>query len=148
MRFVTSVPIALLVVGVALSAPLVRRLRAAPADERSPGGARRESPFACNVSALSPAERTRHFDELGPKLRALRTAVRELPDGYELEFPADAPTYRLLTEWAAGERLCCPFFDVDVRSDREGGPLRLRLTGREGVKRFIEADGAEWVKKP
>ena len=33
-----------------------------------------ESPFACNVNALTSAERHRHFDELGPALRSLRTA--------------------------------------------------------------------------
>ena len=106
-----------------------------------------ESPLACNVTALTPKERTRHFDELGPKLRSLRKGVRELADGYEFEFPSDAATYRLLIEWAAGERVCCPFFDVDVRSTREGGPLLLRLTGRDGVKEFIEVDGAAWLKK-
>jgi len=36
--------------------------------------------------------------------------------------------------------LCCPFFDIDLRVEKEGGPLWLRLTGREGVKQFIKAD--------
>jgi hypothetical protein len=32
--------------------------------------------------------------------------------------------------------------------DREGGPLWLRLTGREGVKQFIKADfPPDWFKK-
>ena len=106
-----------------------------------------ESPLACNVAALTPEERRRHFDELGPRLRSLKKDVRELADGYELEFPSDPATYRLLTEWAAGERACCPFFDVEVRSMREGGPVFLRLTGRKGVKQFIEVDGAAWLGK-
>jgi hypothetical protein len=107
---------------------------------------RDESPLACNVSALASGERKRHFDELGPKLRSLKKGVRELADGYEFEFPSDLETYRLVTEWAAGERACCPFFDVEVRSVREGGPVFLRLTGREGVKKFIEVDGAAWLE--
>jgi hypothetical protein len=73
--------------------------------------------------------------------------VRELPDGYACEYPGDPATYRLITEWAAGERLCCPFFDVDVHSQREGGSVWVRVTGREGVKDFIKVEGAEWVKK-
>src|SRR6266576_1749861 len=68
------------------------------------------SPFACNALALSPELRKRHFEELGPALLKLKKSMRELPDGYELKFPADNKTYQLLTEWAFQERLCCPFF--------------------------------------
>ncbi len=114
----------------------------------SPSGspAKHVSAFACDVSALTPEERKRHFDELGPALRALKKSVHELPDGYEFEFPADARTFALLTEWIAGERACCPFFEINLRVDREKGPLWLRLTGRAGVKQFIEVDGAAWLK--
>ncbi len=107
----------------------------------------KESPFACERAALSPKERKRHFDELGPALKALGQGVRELPSGYEFDFPADAATYQLLAEWVGGERLCCPFFDIDLRVDREGGLLHLRLTGREGTKQFIKVDFAPWFKK-
>jgi hypothetical protein len=108
---------------------------------------RPESPFACNRLALSPEQRKRHFDELGPTLRSLKKGVRELPNGYEFEFPADPKTVQLVAEWAVGERACCPFFDIDMRLKREGGSLWLGLTGREGVKQFIQADGAAWIKK-
>jgi hypothetical protein len=52
----------------------------------------------------------------------------------------------MLLEWAAQERLCCPFFDMDIRLPREGGPTTLRLTGRQGTKKFIEVDGAAWLR--
>ena len=97
-------------------------------------------PFACNALALSPELRKRHFEELGPALLKLKKSTRELPDGYELELPADNKTYQLLTEWAFQERLCCPFFDIDLRLDRENGPLWLRLTGRPGTKEFIKEE--------
>ena len=106
-----------------------------------------ESPFACNRLALTPEQRKRHFDELGPKLRALKKSVRELPSGYEFEFSPDSNTVQLVAEWAIGERACCPFFDIDIRLEREGGSLWLVLTGREGVKQFIEADGAAWISQ-
>jgi hypothetical protein len=96
------------------------------------------SPLACNAFALSPEVRKRHFEELGPALLKLKKITRELPNGYEFELPADNNTYQLLTEWAFQERLCCPFFDIDLRFDREGGPLWLRLTGRSGTKEFIK----------
>ena len=102
--------------------------------------AKHESPFACNAFALSPEIRKRHFEELGPALLKLKKSLRELPDGYELELPSDNTTYQLLTEWAFQERLCCPFFDIDLRLDRENGPLWLRLTGRPGTKEFIKEE--------
>jgi hypothetical protein len=54
---------------------------------------------------------------------------------------------QLVAEWAAGERDCCPFFDIDLHLEREGGPLWLGLTGREGVKQFLRADAAAWIGK-
>ena len=98
------------------------------------------SPFACNAFALSPEVRKRHFEELGPALLKLKKSMHELADDYELEFPTDNTTYQLLTEWAFQERLCCPFFDIDLRFDRENGPLWLRLTGRPGTKEFIKTE--------
>jgi hypothetical protein len=98
------------------------------------------SRFACNAFALSPELRKRHFDELGPALLKLKRSTSELPDGYEFELPPDKGTYQLLTEWVFQERLCCPFFDIDVRFDRENGPLWLRLTGRPGTKEFIKEE--------
>ncbi len=105
-----------------------------------------QSPFACNRVALNAAERNRHFNELGPVLRSLKTGVRELPDGYEFQFPGDAKTVAMLVEWAAQERRCCPFFDIQILLGAEGGPARLRLTGRPGTKEFIRIDGAAWIK--
>ena len=54
---------------------------------------------------------------------------------------------RLIAVWAAGERLCCPFFDIQIRMEAEAGPIWLRLTGRDGTKNFIKADNASWIKE-
>ncbi|MGA8480327.1 MAG: hypothetical protein WB696_20360 [Chthoniobacterales bacterium] len=108
---------------------------------------KQESPLACNALALSPEQRNRHFDELGPALKALKKSVREFDDGYEFEFPADAATLQLLTEWTIQERMCCPFFDINLRLEREGGPLWLRLTGRKGTKEFIKMEAAAWISR-
>ena len=93
-----------------------------------------QSPFACNAFALSPEVRKRHFEELGPELLKLKKSTRELPDGYQFELPADNKTYQLLTEWAFQERLCCPFFEIDLRFDRENGPLWLLSLADPGLK--------------
>lgn len=110
-----------------------------------PGEIEHASPFVCNAFALSAEVRKRHFDELGPALLKLKKATRELADGYEFEFPTDNHTYQLLTEWMFQERLCCPFFNIELRLESGAGPLWLRLTGRPGVKEFIKTDAPAWV---
>lgn len=106
----------------------------------------KQSAFVCDMDALNPEQRKRHFEVLGPALRAKRTGVRELAGGYEIEFPSDSETYQQLAEWVDGERACCPFFDIGIRVVAEGGPLKLRLTGRPGTKAFIQVDAAGWIK--
>ena len=103
-----------------------------------------DSPFACDRAALTPQARKRHFDELSPALRARKLSIRELRDGFEFEFPNDTATFQQVSEWVTGERLCCPFFDIDMHVEREHGHLWLRLTGREGVKQFIRAEFVQW----
>jgi hypothetical protein len=108
--------------------------------------AKQQSPLACNRMALTPAQRRRHFQELGPALRLRKKSVRELSNGFEFELPSDPATLQLAVEWASGERACCPFFEINLRLDAEGGPLWLGLSGRTGVKQFIEADAASWLR--
>jgi hypothetical protein len=134
----------LFVAVLSLSAIWLAALNASAEQDQPPSSSQTEhvSPFACNAFALSPELRKRHFEELGPVLLKLTKSMRELPDGYELELPADNKTYQLLTEWAFQERLCCPFFDISLRFDRENGPLWLRLTGRPGTKEFIKEEFA------
>ena len=105
-----------------------------------------QSPFACNLNGLTVAERVRHFGQLGPALRSLKTGVRELKDGYEFRFPSDAKTIAMLAEWIEQERRCCPFFEIELRFEREKGPVWMRLTGPQGTKQFIQAEGAAWIK--
>jgi hypothetical protein len=110
------------------------------------GGEEGETHFACDRLALTAQARKRHFDELGPALREMTKHVRELPSGFEFEFPSDAATVRLVSEWAAGEHLCCPFFHIDLRLEPQSGAFWVRLTGSEGVKPFIRCDFAKWFK--
>jgi hypothetical protein len=121
---------------IAIAAPVAIWATSEPASVQT----EQVSPFACNAFALSPEARKRHFEEVGPALLKLKKSTRELPDGYEFEFPADKVTWQLMTEWALEERLCCPFLDIDLRFSRESGPLWLRLTGRPGTKEFIKQD--------
>lgn len=100
---------------------------------------RKESPFACNMKALTPEEQQRHVALL-KRLFAIKQEVRELPDGYAFRYAAASVTIQELAEFIANEKLCCPFFDFALRVEREEGPLWLELTGREGVKAFIKLE--------
>lgn len=104
------------------------------------------SPFYCNLRGVTPEQRKRKA-EPDQALRLSRTTARELPDRVEFQFPAEASSIEMVAEWAVMERACCPFFDIELRLEREGGPFWLRLTGREGVKKFIREEfRAEWFR--
>ena len=73
--------------------------------------------------------------------------VDELPDGYAFSLPSETDALLLAAEFVALERLCCPFFDFRLEVEREGGEVRLILTGREGVKPFIQAEVGQYVSQ-
>lgn len=98
-----------------------------------------ETPFFCNLDALSSAERAEH-QALTARLAASVLTTRELTEGYAFELDGTRLSIRELATWTDFERRCCPFFDFTLEWRRENGPVTLRLTGREGVKEFIRAE--------
>ena len=100
---------------------------------------KKESPFACNVFGLTAEQRQRHV-QLVKRLISTKQEIRELADGYEVRFNVETSTIQELAEFMTYERLCCPFFDLELVLEREGGPAWLRLKGREGVKEFIRTE--------
>jgi hypothetical protein len=118
----------------------------AAAQRPSSANPKPETPFFCDRTALTPEQRKRQ-QELNKILRASVLGIQELPDGFEFEFAPDPANYQALTEFTPLERACCPFFDVSIRFEREGGKLWWRLTGREGVKQFIHAEFSPWIKR-
>jgi len=101
------------------------------------------TPFACDMTALSSEQRTRHH-ELAALLQSPLADIRELPDGYDFEFPWSPNLYDLLTEITPLEHACCPFFDIAIRIESESNKLYWHLTGREGIKPFIRAEFGAW----
>jgi hypothetical protein len=100
-----------------------------------------ESPLACNLKALTPAERARH-SALSRKLSAAAVEKRELPDGLGFRLSLTGVTLPELGEWIDAERKCCPFLDFRFSLEQESGAVQLALTGRPGVKEFLVADFA------
>jgi hypothetical protein len=66
--------------------------------------------------------------------------IRELPDGYSFRLANETALLLKVADFLAKERLCCPFFGFALRIEPEGGAVWLSLTGREGIKPFIQAE--------
>ena len=95
-----------------------------------------QSQFVCNLSALTPDEREQHRQN-GHKIFHAVQDVKELPNGYAFQLPADSSLLVTVALFIEKERLCCPFFHFVVEVDEENGPMWVHVTGREGVKPFI-----------
>jgi len=102
-------------------------------------GEKKESPFYCNMKTLTAAERL-HKKKIGEKMAASRVEMNELPNGYAFRFRPGGVSLVELADWVESERRCCPFFDLAIEAEREGGSVWLKITGREGVKQFIRGE--------
>ena len=98
-----------------------------------------ETPFFCNVKALTAPERSEHL-QLTTRLAESISRRVELADGYAFEVDGRRVSFTDLAAWTEFERRCCPFFDFNLEWRRENGPVTLRLTGRDGVKQFIQSE--------
>jgi hypothetical protein len=116
-----------------MKAPLVTILMALT----TLGSAEAGEHFACNVRALTSAERARH-QELTKTLLSSAQEKEELKNGYAFRLP---PTTLInVAEWVSLERRCCPFFTFEIAQTRDQGPVWLRVTGSEGVKAFLRVE--------
>jgi hypothetical protein len=108
--------------------------------QTSPAAAKKSVVFACDMKAMTPAQRKRHSEVLSPAVKLAKLNTSELSDGYAFQFPSDPKTVATVSEWIGNERLCCPFFEFDIRVGDNSTPMVLRITGPEGVKQFIKAE--------
>jgi len=97
------------------------------------------SPFACDMTAIDASRRGQHIATIDELFRGARE-IRELPNGYAFRLSNESGALLKAAEFVALERLCCPFFGFLIEIEPEGGALWLSLTGREGVKPFIQAE--------
>jgi hypothetical protein len=98
-----------------------------------------ESPLACDFTTMTAEQRERR-QVLAQRVHATVQEIRELSDGYAFRFPAEPALCLTVAEFMTLERLCCPFFTFALELECDGGPLWLRLTGREGVKQFLQTE--------
>jgi hypothetical protein len=100
----------------------------------------RESPFACSVEKSLTKEQRERKKQIAQKMASARVETKELENGYVFRFRPEAISFAEVADWVGSERVCCPFFDLAIEAERENGPLSLSITGREGVKAFIQGE--------
>src|SRR5882762_3999052 len=105
----------------------------------------KESPFACDMTAIAPEQRGAHLATIEKLFRAVKS-ILELPSGYAFRLPNESDVVLTAAEFISLERLCCPFLGFDLNVEQEGGALWLSLTGCEGVKPFIMAEIGDHLK--
>src|ERR1700688_5067696 len=127
MRTCVIAAITVTILGVYAFSHIMSELQAA-AQPSSSASNKPETPFFCDRTDLTPEQRKRQ-QELSTTLRSSVLGIQELPDGFEFEFAYSPSNYQALTEFTPLERACCPFFDISIRLEREGGKLWWRLTG-------------------
>ncbi len=106
--------------------------------------AENKAPLACNIKAISVAERPRYND----LIKRLRIAVQdrsELSDGYTYKLDTKKITLPEVAEWITMERICCPFltFQIDVKGN---GDSQLTMRGPEGAKAILREELPEKSK--
>jgi hypothetical protein len=104
----------------------------------------RVSPFACRMDAIEADRRPQHIATSRHLFSAV-SEIKELTNGYAFRLPDEAEVLIKVAEFISLEKLCCPFFDFTLEVEREGGRVWLQLTGREGVKPFIQAEIGEFI---
>lgn len=99
-------------------------------------------PFFCDMNAIPAERRTQHLALTTEVFGAMQT-IRELPNGYAFQLADAQGMLMKVATFIDNERLCCPFFSFTVEVAPEGGSSWLQLTGRDGVKPFIQAEIGE-----
>jgi hypothetical protein len=102
-------------------------------------GKRAEIPMACDLNALTSAERERRRTLVGALAQAIVDCA-ELDHGFELRVDAAKLDLSALAEWIALERRCCPFLNFTVELAAGEGPVKVALSGADGVKDFLRAE--------
>src|SRR2546428_13659924 len=95
-------------------------------------------PVSCDLSTLSETQSRRH-SELTNFMLNEHSNTEELEDGYRFKLPNDAHAFSMLSEWAALERLCRPFFSISLDTHQDSNPTRVTIIGPSGPKQLLKS---------
>jgi hypothetical protein len=102
-------------------------------------------PLACNLNAISAAERPR-YSQLMKQLRAAVRERQELSDGYSYRLDGNSVSLPEVAEWMKLERLCCPFLTLQLEASGQATDWRLHLRGPAGVKAILNLEFPQHAK--
>ena len=93
--------------------------------------------FACQLGALSADEQNRRA-VLFANFKSAVVDVVELDNGYEVAVSDAGIGAEQLQQLIAFERRCCSFLEFELAESADS--QRIRITGGEGVKAFLESE--------
>jgi len=93
-----------------------------------------EQNLACQINALNSVQQAKH-QALIQQILSTKHEVKEIPPGYEINFPYDPSLFLAISEWISLEHRCCPFFTFNLQVEK--GKLQLSITCNDLVKRFL-----------
>ena len=94
-------------------------------------------PIACDMSALSAAER-RRYDLLRPLVLKALDQVEETPTGFRLRIGGSA-SIADVAEWMEMEHRCCAFLEINL-SPGGDGTTWIEIGGSAAIKAFLIAE--------
>lgn len=95
--------------------------------------------YRCDLMSLDAVLRERRA-KLAAEIWPQILETKEIAIGYEFRFDFNPTLFSQIAELATLEHLCCPFFDIGLRIDKNSGPIWLLVTGDTGVKAFIQTE--------
>jgi hypothetical protein len=93
--------------------------------------------FACNLTAISAAERPR-YNQLIKQIREAIQGRIELSDGYRFRLDSKVVTLSETAEWISMERMCCPFLTFQLGASGDQPDWTLTITGQTGVNSLLD----------
>jgi hypothetical protein len=104
------------------------------------------SPIACNLNALTAAQRT-DLKQRSDRMIAAISGSRELKDGYAFRFDSGKASLIDVAHWLDLWRRCCPFYEFHLDFQAANADIELSVEGRPGVKEFIPLDSPQLAAK-
>ena len=105
-----------------------------------------DPPIACNLKALTPAER-KHLEEIGGRVISAITTSRELRNGYAFRVDPAKASVTDVADWLDVWRRCCPFYEFQIDLHAADATVWLSVKGRPGVKEYIPVDSPRLAAK-
>lgn len=102
--------------------------------------------IVCDLTVFSAEERQQLTATLPDMFKTVEK-VEELTDGFAFQFPNEPGMFMQLANYVDHERQCCPFFQITLVAEANGGPFRLRLTGGKGVKEYMAGPWSDMIAR-